>query len=406
MGKSGNSKYENVIVLAGGNNCSAADANIEAIASEYRALMATAQTLSIKVTISSIPPRLQPKGADERIASLNAALQSLATDIEVPFINHHDLFHLGNGQINGGYYHDDVHLSHKGSEALAKSLGLQCVEGRPSMVSRFPTQTKPRTWVNHIQHRHPGRQQLPAQQYKGDSRRERQGHKMTSQTITQHPEGPPQIDDISDFNHVFGTRSNRKWTIKWNTLQMYQLTIVTRNIVRRVISGAKPVPMVLINTKRRMVPVATPTLAVIIALSQVTTEQHVATGSPYNAGTVVNGVTNQNYAHVTSIIENSPKKGRRTTQPMPQIMTSCVMAHLKMLSLKTALPVATMPAAIGTAAWKYVTTVTSPRDNHNINVNDHNTLSVIKQSLADKSFWEYFSIKKITRGWSLFHAFP
>ena len=102
---------------------------------------------------------------------------------------------------------------------------------------------------------------------------------------------------------------------------------------------------------------ATLTLAVIIALSRVTTEQHVATGSPYNAGTVVNGVTNQTYAHVTSIIENSPKKGRRTIQPMPRIMTSCVMAHLKMLSLKTAFPVATMPAAIETAAWKSVTTV-------------------------------------------------
>ena len=143
---------------------------------------------------------------------------------------------------------------------------------------------------------------------------------------------------------------------------MYQLTIVTWNIVRRVIFGAKPAPnpspMVLINPKRRMVPVATLTLAAIIALSGSQQSNMSPRAAHTMQGlTVVIGVTNQNYARVTSIIENLPKKGRRTSQPVQRIMTSCVMAHSKMLSRKTAFPVATMPAAIGTAAWKSVTTV-------------------------------------------------
>ena len=34
-----------------------------------------------------------------------------------------------------------------------------------------------------------------------------------------------------------------------------------------------------------------PTLVVFIALDQATTKEHVAIGSPYNAGTVLNGTT-------------------------------------------------------------------------------------------------------------------
>lgn len=84
------------------------------------------------------------------VSSLNAALQSMASDIGVTFLNHHDLFHLGNGNVNGGYFYDGVHLSHKGCEALCKSMGLRSVEGCKNMLARYPVQTKPRTWQKTI----------------------------------------------------------------------------------------------------------------------------------------------------------------------------------------------------------------------------------------------------------------
>ena len=96
-------KYEHIVLLCGGNNCAESDPKIDEIASAYRDLVQTAQSAASKVTVCSIPPRLEPRHANDAIHSLNAALQSLSADTGVIFANQHELFHLQNGNINDGH---------------------------------------------------------------------------------------------------------------------------------------------------------------------------------------------------------------------------------------------------------------------------------------------------------------
>ena len=132
--------------FCGGNNCAESDPKIDEIASAYRDLVQTAQSAASKVTVCSIPPRLEPRHANHPIHSLNAALQSLSADTGVIFANQHELFHLQNGNINDGYLADNVHLTMKGSGAMARKMGIKLRHGCASVADARPKQTPPITW--------------------------------------------------------------------------------------------------------------------------------------------------------------------------------------------------------------------------------------------------------------------
>ena len=148
MGKHSSNTYSHIVLLGGGNNCSAGpNADIAKAVSDYKDLLITAKQRSQHVTICSIPPRMNKnQQVTDNIATLNAQLQVLATENDCTFANNHDLFHLKNGAINDGYYYDDIHLTLKGSDAMIKSIGLKQRSGTVSTANIHPRQTSPLTW--------------------------------------------------------------------------------------------------------------------------------------------------------------------------------------------------------------------------------------------------------------------
>ena len=95
MGKdSSNDTYPHIVLLGGGNNCSEwPNADIVKAVSDYKDLLSTAKQRSHRVTICSIPPRInQNQQVTDNISTLNAQLQVLATENDCTFANNHDLF--------------------------------------------------------------------------------------------------------------------------------------------------------------------------------------------------------------------------------------------------------------------------------------------------------------------------
>ena len=139
-------KYGNIILMCGGNNCAASNPDISSIATDFKELIVTAKSIAMQVAVCSIPPRLEPSHAGEAISSLNAALQSLCSDLKVHFANQHDQFHLQNGSVNDGYLADNVHLTLKGSDAMARTIGLKLRPGHTGASVTNPKQFPSLTW--------------------------------------------------------------------------------------------------------------------------------------------------------------------------------------------------------------------------------------------------------------------
>ena len=87
------------ILRCGGKNCAIPDPQIESIADDFKVWIETARTAALKVNVCSIPPQLKPVHAAESIFCLNAAIESMTSDMDVSFANMHDLFH----HIKGRY---------------------------------------------------------------------------------------------------------------------------------------------------------------------------------------------------------------------------------------------------------------------------------------------------------------
>ena len=87
-------------------------------------MVQTAKSICSDINVVAIPPRFEPPHATGNIAALNANLVTLAQQCGVKYIENPKSFFLSNGDINDGYYYDKVHLTIKGSNKLAHSLGL------------------------------------------------------------------------------------------------------------------------------------------------------------------------------------------------------------------------------------------------------------------------------------------
>ena len=113
--------------------------------SAFNTALSTAKKLTDNVAVAEIPPRFQPLHANDNIAALNANIMAVAKEMSVTFIPNNTYFFLQSDDINDGYFYDKVHLTLKGSDKLALSMGLGFRNSSDSCSSLHPhQQTRPR----------------------------------------------------------------------------------------------------------------------------------------------------------------------------------------------------------------------------------------------------------------------
>ena len=142
-------RYARIVILAGGNDAAAPTEhiNLEDTVESARAAISTAKRMSNEVAVSEIPPRFSPPHANDSISALNANMLTLAEELSVSFLPNRSHYFLQSDEINDGYYYDDVHLTLKESEKLAKSMNLIGRSGMDS-CSLKSSQTAPMTRPN------------------------------------------------------------------------------------------------------------------------------------------------------------------------------------------------------------------------------------------------------------------
>ena len=135
--------YDHIYIVMGGEDASlsADKVNLEGTLGEFKKAIETATSMSQSVTIASIPPRRGPSTVLENICKLNAHVLNLCKEKNVTFAKNNQHFFTSDGQVNDGYLVDGTHLTIKGANKLAQSLGLASKNGY-SMSSRKPKQTK------------------------------------------------------------------------------------------------------------------------------------------------------------------------------------------------------------------------------------------------------------------------
>ena len=134
-------------MLCGGNDASrpANEVNLESTMDCYRNVISVAKNLAEDVVIAEIPPRQNPPRAQGNIASLNAALTDLSQQAGVNYAPNSKLFYLSNGDINDGYLVDGTHLTLKGANKLARTMGLKSRQPDKNVCSLQPQQSSPST---------------------------------------------------------------------------------------------------------------------------------------------------------------------------------------------------------------------------------------------------------------------
>ena len=139
--------FSRITLLCGGNDASrpANEVNLESTMDCYRNIISVAKNLAEDVVIAEIPPRQNPPHAQGNIASLNAALTDLSQQAGVKYAPNSELFYLSNGDINDGYLVDGTHLTLKGANKLARTMGLKSRQPDKNVCSLQPQQSSPST---------------------------------------------------------------------------------------------------------------------------------------------------------------------------------------------------------------------------------------------------------------------
>ena len=139
--------FSRITLLCGGNDASrpANEVNLESTMDCYRNVISVAKNLAEDVVIAEIPPRQNPPHAQGNIASLNAALTDLSQQAGVNYAPNSKLFYLSNGDINDGYLVDGTHLTLKGANKLARTMGLKSRQPDKNVCSLQPQQSSPST---------------------------------------------------------------------------------------------------------------------------------------------------------------------------------------------------------------------------------------------------------------------
>ena len=140
---------DNIVVVAGTNECSDDHLLHDDIMGNFRDIITTAKlTARETVTISSIPPRCDTDDAQTRTETLNQDLSKLCKEEGVNFACNDDTFLHRNGDIDRKLLaKDSVHLSDLGQHQLMTNLGLDDI-----MKIEYPRTHRTNSW-NHRSHR-------------------------------------------------------------------------------------------------------------------------------------------------------------------------------------------------------------------------------------------------------------
>ena len=126
-------KYNNVVLLIGGNDCDDPSLSLSEITKSYSDLIVQSKTKFGQTIVGSVLPRRNPENptVTERIDTLNAELQILSADNDCTFIDNNIAFKLQDGTINDGYYLAErdtgklVHLNDRGTTKLCEILNIK-----------------------------------------------------------------------------------------------------------------------------------------------------------------------------------------------------------------------------------------------------------------------------------------
>ena len=118
--------FKSIRIVAGGNDASrpAEQIDLDASASALRGAITAAKTMATNVMLAAITPRTKPSHALENIHALNVSFQEISQEMSAAFVENDEHFYLKNGTVNEGYLYDAVHLTLKGANKLAETLGL------------------------------------------------------------------------------------------------------------------------------------------------------------------------------------------------------------------------------------------------------------------------------------------
>ena len=128
-------KYSRVTIQVGSNDCADRETTAEEMTEQYRRMVHALQDGKTDTTISAVLPRCNDETANERIASLNAGLQTVAVDMACAFIPHAD-FTLNSGKPNDGYYLDCGESNHNKNKCRFsyRLICEICSEGHKSKI--------------------------------------------------------------------------------------------------------------------------------------------------------------------------------------------------------------------------------------------------------------------------------
>ena len=104
-------RYHHIYFVVGSNDCSRPEdtMDLEAAMVAYKVAIRITKRIADYVTISAIPQRLIPAHAVQNITTLNDHLATMSAQLNVTLVSVNEYFYIQNGQVNEGYFVDQVH---------------------------------------------------------------------------------------------------------------------------------------------------------------------------------------------------------------------------------------------------------------------------------------------------------
>lgn len=118
-------ELDQIYVVNGTNDCKCEE-DLSVILDTYRTVIEDAKKKGKQVIISSIPPRTDDSGIQQKINEVNQRLMTLTKEEEVTFVNNDGNFTYNDKSVDERLLQQDgCHLSELGAQRLIKNLGLQ-----------------------------------------------------------------------------------------------------------------------------------------------------------------------------------------------------------------------------------------------------------------------------------------
>ena len=129
------SSYDSITLHVATNDLNALEdaTKLDDVIEEYKSLINETKTLTERIIVSSVCPRLDTTG--ELVQPFNAALEALCDDTECTFINNTSSFTLADGTPNDGYiWQKGPHLTRPGVNRLIQNLKIAVRPGETDVT--------------------------------------------------------------------------------------------------------------------------------------------------------------------------------------------------------------------------------------------------------------------------------